>query len=134
MAFGADIIAGFPTETDEMFENTLNIVQDCDLTFLHVFPYSEREGTPAARIPNQVAIPVRKARAAKLRGLEAGQMHKFLQRHVGKTIEVVVEQNGRGRSPHFAEVTLDKALEAGTLARVQVTGIHEQFLTGTIIA
>jgi threonylcarbamoyladenosine tRNA methylthiotransferase MtaB len=134
MAFGADIIAGFPTETDEMFENTLKIVEDCDLTFLHVFPYSEREGTPAARIPNQVSVPLRKERAAKLRGLEAGQMQKFLQRHVGKTVEVVVEQNGRGRSPHFAEITLDKTLEAGTLARVQVTGIHEQFLTGTIIA
>ena len=134
MAFGADIIAGFPTETDEMFENTLNIVEDCDLTFLHVFPYSEREGTPAAKIPNQVPVPLRKERAAKLRGLEAGQMQKFLERHVGKTIEVVVEQNGRGRSPHFAEVTLDKTLEAGTLARVQVTGIHEQYLTGTIIA
>lgn len=133
MAFGADIIAGFPTETDEMFENTMNIVEDCDLTFLHVFPYSEREGTPAARMP-QVDPPVRKARAARLRGLETGQMQKFLARHVGKTIEVVVEQNGRGRSPHFAEVTLDKTLDAGTLARVQVTGIHEQFLTGTVIA
>ncbi|HEY0901841.1 MAG TPA: tRNA (N(6)-L-threonylcarbamoyladenosine(37)-C(2))-methylthiotransferase MtaB, partial [Micavibrio sp.] len=68
MAFGADIIAGFPTETEEMFANTLKIVEECDLTFLHVFPYSEREGTPAARMP-QVAPPLRKERAARLRSL-----------------------------------------------------------------
>jgi threonylcarbamoyladenosine tRNA methylthiotransferase MtaB len=132
MAFGADIIAGFPTETDEMFENTLNIVEECDLTFLHVFPYSEREGTPAAKMP-QVAPIIRKERAARLRDKGIVQMNKFLTKHVGMNRQIVVEQNGIGRTEHFAEVVLDKVLEPGTLHRVRTLAIQGDKLTGEVV-
>ncbi len=133
MAFGADIIAGFPTETDEMFKNTLDIVEECDLTFLHVFPYSEREGTPAAKMP-QVAPIIRKERAALLRAQGEAQMRKFLTSHVGFTRQIVVEQNNIGRTEHFAEVMLDQMLEPGTLHRVQTLGLDNNKLTGKLLS
>lgn len=132
MAFGADIIAGFPTETDEMFGNTLNIVEECDLTFLHVFPYSEREGTPAAKMP-QVAPIIRKERAARLRDKGIVQMNKFLTKHVGMNRQIVVEQNGIGRTEHFAEVVLDKVLEPGTLHRVRTLAVQGDKLVGEVL-
>lgn len=131
MAFGADIIAGFPTESEDMFANTLRVVEECDLTFLHVFPYSEREGTPAARMP-QVAPPLRKERAARLRQAGERQMAKFLQTHVGKDRVVIVEKGGIGRTEHFAQVRLDRALEPGTLARVHTTAIEGDSLLGRV--
>jgi threonylcarbamoyladenosine tRNA methylthiotransferase MtaB len=123
MEFGADIIAGFPTETDAMFENSLTIVKDCDLTFLHIFPYSEREGTPAARIPNQVPVPIRKERAAQLRALGDVQMNRFLQRHVGKWRQVIVEKGNIGRTEHFAEVALEGDFMPGKLMTVRTHAI-----------
>jgi threonylcarbamoyladenosine tRNA methylthiotransferase MtaB len=132
IAFGADIIAGFPTETDAMFENTLNIVEECDLTFLHVFPYSEREGTPAAKMP-QVDHAVRKERAARLREQGAVQMNKFLTKHVGAQRQIIVEQNGIGRTEHFAEVILNKKLEPGTLHRVKTLAVEGDKLTGEVL-
>jgi threonylcarbamoyladenosine tRNA methylthiotransferase MtaB len=135
MAFGADIIAGFPTETDEMFENTLAAVAECDLTFLHVFPYSERPGTPAARMP-QVAPAIRKERAARLRAAGEAQMEKFLAAHVGAVRQVIVEKGQLGRTEHFAQVRLDcprgRALEPGALASVRTTGVDGAFLTGEV--
>jgi threonylcarbamoyladenosine tRNA methylthiotransferase MtaB len=131
MAFGADIIAGFPTETEEMFANTLRVVDECDLTFLHVFPYSERESTPAARMP-QVAPPLRKERAARLREAGERQMAKFLRSHVGHDRTVIVEKGGIGRTEHFAQVRLDRALEPGALARVRITGIEGDSLIGQV--
>ena len=119
MAFGADIIAGFPTETEGMFANTMKIVEECDLTFLHVFPYSERDGTPAARMP-QVEPSIRKERAARLRALGAVQLEKFMNTHVGKSRQVIVEQNGLGRTEHFAEVHLDFAAEQGDLHDIRI--------------
>ena len=132
MVFGADIIAGFPTETDEMFENTLKIVAECDLTFLHVFPYSEREGTPAAKMP-QVPHPVRKERAARLRAAGETQIEKFLKLHVGKKRQVVVEKGNIGRTEHFAEVELDQNKKAGELIYVIITGVENNRLTGKVI-
>lgn len=119
MTFGADIIAGFPTETEDMFSNTMKIVEECDLTFLHVFPYSEREGTPAARMP-QVEVSLRKERAARLRDLGEKQMDKFMKSHVGKTRQVIVEQNGVGRTEHFAEVNLSFEAMQGHLYDVRI--------------
>ncbi len=133
IAFGADIIAGFPTETDEMFKNTLDIVEECDLTFLHVFPYSEREGTPAAKMP-QVAPIIRKERASLLRAQGEVQMQKFLQRHINTTRQIVVEQNNIGRTEHFAEVLLDQSLEPGTLHMVRTLGLEDNKLTGKLVA
>ena len=120
MAFGADIIAGFPTETEEMFSNTLKIVEECDLTFLHVFPYSEREGTPAARMP-QVEPSIRKERAARLRDLGEKQLDKFMRAHLGSKRQVIVEQNGLGRTEHFAEVHLDFTAAQGDLHDIQIS-------------
>jgi len=133
MVFGADIIAGFPTETDEMFENTLKIVEECDLTFLHVFPYSERPGTPAAKIPNQVLHPIRKERASILRKLGERQVDKFLRFHVKQKRQVIVEKGNIGRTEHFAPVILDKECEIGSLVNVQTNGIDGANLTGTVL-
>lgn len=128
ISFGADIIAGFPTETDEMFENTMQIVEEADLQFLHVFPYSEREGTPAARIPDQVPVPLRKERAAKLRALGERQHTKFLNRNLDRTLQVVVEKDNIGRAENFAPVRLDTDQCAGTLVDVYSYGIENDML------
>ena len=133
IVFGADIIAGFPTETDEMFENTLKIVDECDLSFLHVFPYSEREGTPAARMP-QVDHPIRKERAARLREAGERQVDALLRKHVNSTREVIVEAGNIGRTEHFLPVKLDKDLEQGTLATVEISDkIEDGKLIGRVV-
>ncbi len=132
ISFGADIIAGFPTETDEMFANTMKIVEECDLSFLHVFPYSEREGTPAAKMPS-VPLQIRKDRAAALRALGETQMQKFMQAQIGRTAEAIIEKNGIGRTEHFAEVRLDRALEAGALAHISIRGMENNMLVGDVL-
>jgi len=135
MVFGADIIAGFPTETDEMFQNTFDVVKECDLTFLHVFPYSERPGTPAANIPanKQVPVPIRKERAKALRNLGDKQVENFLKLHVKQKRQVIVEQNNIGRTEHFAPVELDKSCEVGSLVEVQTHDIKGNNLMGTVL-
>jgi threonylcarbamoyladenosine tRNA methylthiotransferase MtaB len=133
MVFGADIIAGFPTETDGMFANSLKLVEQCDLTFLHVFPYSPREGTPAAKMP-QVDGDVRKERAAQLRSLGNLQLARFLYRHANGKRQVVVEQGNIGRTEHFAEVRLSDDLKLGSLINVDIQGISEGKLIGKIAA
>lgn len=133
MVLGADFICGFPTETEDMFANTLKLVEEADITYLHVFPYSEREGTPAARMP-QVQKPVRKERAARLRALGEEQVRRFLQRQAGQECMVLVEQPGLGRNEHFAPVKVDASLEPGTLVRMRMTGHDGQNLTGESIA
>lgn len=133
MAFGADIIAGFPTETDAMFENTMKIVDECDLTFLHVFPYSEREGTPAAKMP-QVDHAARKERAACLREKGNEQVQKFLKFHMKQERQVIVEKENIGRTEHFAQVRLDGSYAPGSLLRVKTLSIENDYLTGSVIA
>ena len=108
MAFGADLIAGFPTETDEMFANTLASVDECGIDYLHVFPYSPRPGTPAAKMP-QVARDIVKARAATLREKGAARLNLRLNRHVGLTAMALVEAGNRARLPDFAPVRIDGA-------------------------
>ena len=103
MTFGADIIAGFPTETDAHFENSLRLVEDCDLTWLHVFPYSPRPGTPAARMP-QVDGNEIKARAARLRAAGDRQVAQHLQRQVGQRHHILMENPRMGRTEQFTEV------------------------------
>ena len=105
-AFGADIIAGFPTESDGAFANTVSLVEGCGLTWLHVFPYSERPGTPAAKMP-QLNGKVRRARAAEVRAVGDAQARSFLDRQIGSVTDVLVEQDGRGHSPQFAEVRIE---------------------------
>jgi len=123
VVFGADIIAGFPTETDEMFENTLNLVKETGLIYLHVFPYSARAGTPAAKMP-QVVKAIRKERAARLR--EAGEVNlqKYLESQIGVTSEILVEKGRIGKTPHFAPVELDRECEAGSTVNCVITGSY----------
>jgi threonylcarbamoyladenosine tRNA methylthiotransferase MtaB len=105
VVFGADIIAGFPTETEEMFSRSLNLVEACGLTFLHVFPYSPRPGTPAARMP-QVAGPAIKERAKRLRAAGEAALRKRLQAEVGKTRQVLIESEAQGRTEHYLPVAI----------------------------
>lgn len=128
MVFGADIIAGFPTESETMFANSLKIVEECDLTYLHVFPYSEREGTPAARIPDQVPVPDRKERAARLRALGERQVDRLLQAHVGKEMQVIVEKGNIGRAENFLPVRLEGDYRVGALTRVKSVGVADGLL------
>jgi threonylcarbamoyladenosine tRNA methylthiotransferase MtaB len=106
MAFGADMIAGFPTETDAMFANTLTSVDECGIDYLHVFPYSPRPGTPAARMP-QVARDVIKARAARLREKGMERLALRLDRHVGARKFALVEKGGRARLPDFSPIRIE---------------------------
>ncbi|MCA0400833.1 MAG: tRNA (N(6)-L-threonylcarbamoyladenosine(37)-C(2))-methylthiotransferase MtaB [Proteobacteria bacterium] len=130
--FGADIIAGFPTETEEMFENSLRLVEECGLTFLHVFPYSPRRGTPAAKMP-QVDKAEIKARAARLRAAGATALSRHLAAHVGREGALLVERAGIGRLDDFTPLRFHGAAEPGTLARVVVTGHDGAMLSGTIV-
>ncbi len=126
MAFGADLIAGFPTETEAAFQRTLDLVAEAGLTWLHVFPYSARPGTPAARMP-QVPMEVRRERAQRLRALGARQAAAFLAAQVGRDATVLVEKGGQGYTEHFAPVAV--AGQAGSLARVRLAGIRDGRLT-----
>jgi threonylcarbamoyladenosine tRNA methylthiotransferase MtaB len=128
MVFGADIIAGFPTETDAMFENTLRIIGEADLTYLHVFPYSPREGTPAARMP-QVSKVVARERAALLRAEGERQFMKLCLSRIGKVENVLVERNGLGRTEQFVPVIVSDA-QPGELLAVQITGSAADGLVG----
>ncbi|MEM0922686.1 MAG: radical SAM protein, partial [Pseudomonadota bacterium] len=126
MVFGADLIAGFPTETEEMFENTARLIEDCGLTWLHIFPFSPRQGTPAARMP-QVPKAIRKTRAARLREIGTARTATYLASRIGQTEQVLIETPTQGRSESFAEVTLATArpvTEVGQVIPMQVTGVE----------
>ncbi len=147
MAFGADLIAGFPTETEEMFENTRRLITDAGLSFLHVFPFSPRDGAPAARMP-QLAKSIVKERAARLREEGAAALSAFLAQQVGRTAMGVVEAGGRVRLDNFCLVHLhnnkltddhypaasrSSPLEPGAEARVAITGAKPDHLEGVVI-
>jgi threonylcarbamoyladenosine tRNA methylthiotransferase MtaB len=133
VVFGADLIAGFPTETEAMFENTLDIVEHCGLTYLHVFPFSPRKGTPAARMP-QVAHSAIKQRAARLR--EAGERAYagFLDRQQGKRIELLMEREDTGRTPQYAEVRVDRKSPIGTFQWATLGRHDGRRLSGVVAA
>ena len=133
MTFGADIIAGFPTETDAHFENSLRLVEDCNLTWLHVFPYSKREGTPAAKIPSQVDGNVIKARAARLRGAGERQVARHLSAQVGKTHNVLMENAQMGRTEQFTEVTFDAPQTEGAIVKALITDISANQLQASFV-
>jgi threonylcarbamoyladenosine tRNA methylthiotransferase MtaB len=120
IALGADIIAGFPTETEEMFSRSLDLVEECGLTFLHVFPYSPRPSTPAARMP-QVAGGEIRDRAKRLRAAGEAALQKRLVSEIGKTREVLIESATQGRTEHFVPVAIAGALP-GTVQRLAIGG------------
>ena len=105
IVFGADLIAGFPTETEAMFQNTLALIEDCGLTHLHVFPFSARPGTPAAKMP-QVAPEIVKARAKRLRESGDAALRKHLETQTGKVLRVLAERGGVGRTKDFSRVKI----------------------------
>ena len=121
ITYGADIIAGFPTESEAAFENALAMVERCGLTWLHVFPYSPRPGTPAARMP-QVDGRAIKARAARLRAAGQAAVQRFLDREVGAQRDVLMESPRMGRTEHFAEVLFDSDQPVGQIIRARITG------------
>ena len=121
MVFGADIIAGFPTETEAAFENSLKLVEDCGLTWLHVFPYSPRPGTPAARMP-QVAGAAIKDRAARLRDIGAAAVAAHLATQQGKTHRILMENHRMGRTEQFTEVDFSTDQPEGAIITAQITG------------
>lgn len=133
MVFGADVIAGFPTETEEMFLNSMDIIERCDITYLHIFPYSEREGTPAALIPNQVQVPIRKERAARLRALGAEQVNKLLERSIGKDFSVIVENGDVGKTETFLPVVLPGKFKTGSVIFMRSTGMLDGALLVDVI-
>ena len=127
MTFGADIIAGFPTETPAMFENSLRLVEECDLTWLHVFPYSARPGTPAARMPAVDGRAI-KERAARLRAAGARQVAKHLAAQVGQTHQVLMESETMGRTEQFAEVVFDAPQTEGAVVAARIKAQRENQL------
>jgi threonylcarbamoyladenosine tRNA methylthiotransferase MtaB len=126
IVFGADLIAGFPTETDEMFASTLQHTIDCGLTFLHVFPFSARERTPAARMP-QLPGNIVKERAARLRAAGADAFAKHLMSLTGHDVDLLVEQDLIARSPTYAPVKLNASRPSGSLLRARIIWADSQF-------
>ena len=122
IALGADLIAGFPTETEAQFANSLSLVEDCDLAHLHVFPYSPREGTPAARMP-QVPPATRKARAALLRDAGRDALARHLRTQVGTRVAILMETDAVGRTETFAAAHLTGDQTPGNIVAARVTGI-----------
>jgi len=123
MTYGADIIAGFPTETEAMFQNSLALVKDCNLTWLHVFPYSAREGTPAAKMP-AVNGKLIKERAAKLRSAGDHQVTAHLNAQIGKTHHVLMESARMGRTEQFTEVCFDTDQPESRIVTTKIAGIR----------
>ena len=134
IGIGADIIAGFPTEDDALFEQTLEFVRDNALPYLHVFPYSERPGTPAARMP-AIAVPERKARAARLRAAGAQAARDFHERLRGRTLRVLMETDTAGHSEEFAPVRLvDGTVSgAGRIEMVRPVAVDDNGLVAEIL-
>lgn len=132
IAIGADLIAGFPTEDDAMAADTLALIADADIVHAHIFPYSARAGTPAARMPQVDAATIR-ARAERLRAAATARKAAWLARQVGSVQDVLLERPGdHGHAGNFAEVRLPSAAEPGGIVRVRVTAATDTYLIGTL--
>ncbi|MBV9827581.1 MAG: tRNA (N(6)-L-threonylcarbamoyladenosine(37)-C(2))-methylthiotransferase MtaB [Alphaproteobacteria bacterium] len=133
VAIGADLIAGFPTESDDMFRRSLDLVEECGIAFLHVFPYSPRPGTPAARMP-QLDGGLIRARAAQLREAGMAAMEADANSRIGTENEVLVERPGRGRATFYTPVNLDPEIPAGAVVRTRLTGRRGPNMIGVPVA
>jgi len=131
MTFGADIIAGFPTETEAHFENSLDLVRECNLTWLHVFPYSARNGTPAARMPQVNGRDI-KDRAARLRAAGEAKVLQHLKAQVGHMHNVLLENPNMGRTQQFAEVIFAKPQPEGKIITTEITSASTTQLHGRV--
>ncbi len=133
IAFGADLIAGFPTETEAMFARSLDLVEACPLTWLHVFPYSPRRGTPAARMP-QVPAALCRDRARRLRAAGEAAAGRFLESRVGRIERVAVEKEGVGRTEQFAPARLEGLALPGSVRRARVRRVEKERLVAEVLA
>ena len=132
MIFGADLIAGFPTETEQMFQNTLDLIDECGLTFLHIFPYSPRPGTPAALMP-QVEKKIIKQRARRLREKGNEVLATYLENCDGKIVSLLMEGDKIGRTEQFTEVYIDGPYQPGAMIMARITGQIDRRLKGEIL-
>jgi len=133
IAIGADLIAGFPTEDDAMAADTLALIADADIVHAHIFPYSVRAGTPAARMPQVDAVTIR-TRAERLRDAAAARKAAWLADQIGSVQDVLLERPGnRGHAGHFAEVRLPSTAEPGDVVGVRITGATDTHLIGTTV-
>jgi threonylcarbamoyladenosine tRNA methylthiotransferase MtaB len=131
VVFGADIIAGFPTETEEQFSDSATLLDECTIIYAHIFPFSARTGTPAAKMP-QVRGDVRRERAGRLRTAATLQQQGFFKDQVGRFVEVLIEQNNTGHTPQFIPVTMMGAtLASGTVARVRLDNLSGEIMIGS---
>ncbi len=133
IALGADLIAGFPTETEEMFRGSLDLVAECGLAFVHVFPYSPRSGTPAARMPSVPAATI-KERAARLRQAAEAALAADLNARIGSETDVLIEQSGRGRASFYALVEFAGGGEPGMVQRMRLIDSNRRSLVGVPVA
>jgi threonylcarbamoyladenosine tRNA methylthiotransferase MtaB len=131
VAFGADLIAGFPTETEAMFENTLSLVDEAGLSYLHVFPFSARPGTPAAKMPPVPGKAV-KERAERLRRKGEEALRRHLEARIGRTVHGLVERDGRARAEDFTEVAFAGLAEPGAIVPLTVTGHDGRLAQATL--
>jgi threonylcarbamoyladenosine tRNA methylthiotransferase MtaB len=129
VVFGADLIAGFPTETEDAFRRSLDLITECGLAFVHVFPYSARPGTPAARMP-QLPHPIVKERAARLRSAAGAALAAQLSSRVGGETDVLIERPGTGRAEFYAMVGFTAPDPPGTVRRMRIVGSSASSLVG----
>ena len=125
--FGADMIAGFPTETDDMHRSTMQHINDCDITYLHVFPFSSKTGTPASKMP-QVEKNIIQSRAKDLRTLGRQKMNLFLMREIGKEKAILIEKQGFGRTEQYSKVIVNEVVNPGEIIKKKIIGISKDQL------
>ena len=133
LALGADLIAGFPTETEEMFRCSLDLIEECGLAFVHVFPYSPRPGTPAARMPAVAGAEI-KERAGRLRAAGQAALAAELKARIGSETAVLIERPGRGRAEFYAEISFEGAAEAGSVRPMRLVDSSGCSLVGVPVA
>ena len=133
IVLGADFIAGFPTESDEMFKRSLDLIFEANLMHLHVFPYSSRAGTPAAKMP-QVPLSIRKKRAERLRNAGDKIMNKFLTSRIGFIENILIEKNNTGYTEHFVPMAIDGENKPGSIVNAMVTSVQNRKLSGSVIS
>jgi threonylcarbamoyladenosine tRNA methylthiotransferase MtaB len=133
VAFGADFIAGFPTETEEMFAGTLSLIDAAGIAYVHAFPFSPRPGTPAARMP-QLDRGVVRARNERLRAAGDAALQRHLQSRVGREVDALVEREGLARAGDFTEVAFSGDLPSGTHARFRIIGTEGPRVRGELLA
>ena len=135
VVFGADIIAGFPTETQSMFQDSIKLINDCNLTHLHIFPFSKRDLTPASKMP-QIPSNIIKQRAKILREVGTKNLSKYLKKQVGNNAVMLVEKSNNissvGKTQHFTKITVNKKLKEGTIVNCKIIGVTENILQAVL--